>query len=66
MQRLTFVAAGCRDSVSAVAEVHIGLITGSMHHFSVLSDVCAAVHVAQPRQCDGAADGAQRHGAVCG
>jgi hypothetical protein len=57
-QRLTFVASGHRASISAVAEVRTGCVAGPMHHVSVLSDVCAAVHVVPPRQRDGAADGA--------
>ncbi len=66
MWRLTFGVAGGWTAVSVVAAVDVGRVAGPHDNVSVLSNVRATVHVAQPRQRDGAAAGAGREGAACG
>ena len=66
MLRLTFGVAGHWTTVSVVAAVHVGRVAGPHDDFSVLSNVRATVHVAQPLQRGGAADGEGRDGEVCG
>ena len=66
MWRLTFDAAGRWAAVSVMAALDFGCVAGPHDDVPVLSNVRATVHVAQPRQRDGAADGAGRDGAACG
>ena len=63
---LTFDGAGRRTAVSVLAPFHVRRIAGPHDHVSVLPNVRAPVHVAQPRQRDAAADGARRYSATCG
>ncbi len=66
MWRLTFCAAGRWTAVSFVAAVDVGRVAGPHDDVPVLSNVRAAVHVAQPRQRAGAVGDAGRDGAACG
>ncbi len=66
MRRLMFGVAGCWTAVSVVAAVDVGRVAGPHDDVPVLSNVRATVHVAQPRQRGGAADGAGRHCTACG
>ena len=64
--RLTLGVAGHWTAVSVVAAVDVRRVAGPHDYVSVLSNVRAAVHVAQPRQRDAAVDGAGRHSAARG
>jgi hypothetical protein len=64
--RLTFGVAGCWTALSVVDAVDVGRVAGPHDNVSVLSNVRAAVHVAQPRQRDAAAEGEGRDGAARG
>jgi len=66
MWRLTFGVAGHCTPVSFLAEVDVWRVARPHDYVSVLSNVRAAVHVAQPRQRDAAVDGAGRHSAARG
>jgi hypothetical protein len=55
---VTWLIAGRGGAVPVLAAVDGGLLAGPHDHVAVLPAVCAAVHVVQPRQRDGAADGA--------
>ena len=56
---------GCGAALSIMAPLHTGRISGPHVDLPVLSNVRAAVHVAQSRQLDAAAAGPRRHRPSC-
>jgi hypothetical protein len=66
VRELTLCGAGRGGAVPVVAAVDSGMVAGPHDNVCVLPAVRAPVHVVQPRQRDGAADGAGRHCAACG